>query len=198
MNTGQTSPRSSAPMSRRRCTTASSSGWSSHPGAQGRRPEPARHRCRLDDHQGQREIVARQVEAALAAGARALTGGSLPDGPGLFYPPTVLVDVTDDMEVMVEETFGPVLPIVKVSDLDKGIRRANASRFGLTASGWTRSAATAARLQRELEAGVVTITSTWSPSVSRREPGRPARERRRSRPRRVRFPRGCQRRVRRP
>ena len=120
---------------------------------------------------GQREVVARQVEAAVAAGARALTGGSLPDGPGLFYPPTVLVDVTDDMEVMVEETFGPVLPIVKVRDLDEGIRRANASRFGLTASGWTRSAATAARFQRELEAGVVTInehvvafgepTGTW-------------------------------------
>ncbi len=105
----------------------------------------------------QRDIVDRQVEAALAAGARALTGGRRPEGPGYYYPPTVLVDVADDMEVMVEETFGPVLPIVRVADLDEGIRCANASRFGLTASGWTRSKTTAERLQRELAAGVVGI-----------------------------------------
>ncbi len=105
----------------------------------------------------QREIVARQVEAALAAGARALTGGRLPEGKGYYYPPTVLVDVTDDMEIMREETFGPVMPIVVVEDLDEAIRRANASRYGLTASGWTTSKKVAARLQAELEAGVVTI-----------------------------------------
>lgn len=105
----------------------------------------------------QREEVHRQVAAALSAGARALTGGSLPAGPGWFYPPTVLVDVTDDMEVMTEETFGPVLPIVPVADVEEAVRRANASRFGLTASVWTRSRRTALRLQRELEAGVVTV-----------------------------------------
>ena len=106
---------------------------------------------------GQRDIVARQVEDALAGGARALTGGELPEGPGFFYPPTVLVDVDDSMEVMREETFGPVLPITAVDSLDEAIRRANDSNFGLTASGWTRSKATAARLQRELDAGTVTI-----------------------------------------
>lgn len=105
----------------------------------------------------QREIVARQVEAALAAGARALTGGEQPEGPGYFYPPTVLVDVADDMEIMREETFGPVMPIVVVDDLDEAIRRANDSAFGLTASGWTTSKATAARLQQKLDAGVVSI-----------------------------------------
>jgi succinate-semialdehyde dehydrogenase/glutarate-semialdehyde dehydrogenase len=106
---------------------------------------------------GQRDIVARQVGGALASGARALTGGKVPDGPGFFYPPTVLVDVTDDMEIMREETFGPVLPLIPVADIDEAVRRANNSRFGLTASGWTRSKATAARLQRDLDAGVVTI-----------------------------------------
>ncbi len=106
---------------------------------------------------GQREIVAAQVEQALASGARALTGGEVPEGKGFFYPPTVLVDVTEEMDILREETFGPVLPIVKVADLDEGIARANASRFGLTASGWTRSARVAERLERELEAGVVTI-----------------------------------------
>ena len=106
---------------------------------------------------GQRDIVVRQVEGAVAAGARALTGGSPPSGKGFFYPPTVLVDVTDDMEIMREETFGPVMPVVPVDDLDEAIRRANGSRFGLTASGWTSSKATAQRLQRELRAGVVSI-----------------------------------------
>jgi len=106
---------------------------------------------------GQRDIVARQVEEALEMGARALTGGVVPEGPGFFYPPTVLVDVTDDMEVMREETFGPVMPVMPVDSLEEGIRRANDSNFGLTASGWTRSTATADRLQRELDAGAVTI-----------------------------------------
>jgi succinate-semialdehyde dehydrogenase/glutarate-semialdehyde dehydrogenase len=106
---------------------------------------------------GQLDIVARQVEEALTAGAKALTGGARPEGPGFFYPPTVLVGVDDEMEVMREETFGPVLPVVPVDSIDEAIRRANQSKFGLTASGWTRSRATAARLQRELQAGVVTI-----------------------------------------
>jgi succinate-semialdehyde dehydrogenase/glutarate-semialdehyde dehydrogenase len=120
---------------------------------------------------GQLDIVARQVEEAIAAGARALTGGERTNGSGFFYPPTVLVDVTDDMEVMQEETFGPLLPVIPVDSVDEGITRANRSKFGLTASGWTRSKKTAARLQRELEAGVVTIndhavafgeqTGTW-------------------------------------
>ncbi len=105
----------------------------------------------------QRDIVARQVDDAVAAGARALTGGVRPEGPGFFYPPTVLVDVTEDMEVMVEETFGPVMPVVPVADLEEGIRRANDSKFGLTASGWTTSRKTAERFQRELDAGVVMV-----------------------------------------
>jgi len=107
--------------------------------------------------EGQREVVARQVEAAVGAGATALTGGRIPDRSGWFYPPTVLVDVRQDMEIMTEETFGPVLPISVVDDLDEGVELANRSRFGLTASGWTRSPDTAARLERDLHAGVVTI-----------------------------------------
>lgn len=105
----------------------------------------------------QRQVVASQVNEALARGAEALTGGFVPPGKGYFYPPTVLVDVTDEMTVMQEETFGPVLPMVPVDSLDEGIARANASRFGLTASGWTRSRKKAARLMAELAAGVVTI-----------------------------------------
>jgi succinate-semialdehyde dehydrogenase/glutarate-semialdehyde dehydrogenase len=106
---------------------------------------------------GQLDSVAAQVESALAGGARAVTGGSRPEGPGYFYPPTVLVDVEEDMEVMREETFGPVLPIVSVSNLDEAIDRANGTRFGLTASGWTASAQIAERMERDLRAGVVMI-----------------------------------------
>lgn len=105
----------------------------------------------------QRQVVNEHVREALAGGARALTGGMVPEGAGFFYPPTVLVDVTDEMRVMREETFGPVLPIVRVRDLDEAVARANASRFALTASVWTRSPAIARRLERELAAGVVTV-----------------------------------------
>jgi succinate-semialdehyde dehydrogenase/glutarate-semialdehyde dehydrogenase len=112
---------------------------------------------------GQLDIVARQVEDALAAGARALTGGERQGGAGFFYPPTVLVDVNDEMECMREETFGPTLPVIPVDSIDEAIRRANQSKFGLTASGWTRSRETAARLQCELSAGVVSINDHLVP-----------------------------------
>jgi succinate-semialdehyde dehydrogenase/glutarate-semialdehyde dehydrogenase len=105
----------------------------------------------------QRRIVEEHVADATAKGARVLTGGSTPPGPGFFYPPTVLVDVNHTMTIMREETFGPVLPVMIVDSLDEGIRLANDSPYGLTASGWTRSEETARRLQRELLAGVVSI-----------------------------------------
>jgi succinate-semialdehyde dehydrogenase/glutarate-semialdehyde dehydrogenase len=110
----------------------------------------------------QRALVDEHVKDALAKGAKALTGGQRPDGPGFFYPPTVLTGVDHTMKIMREETFGPVLPIVPVKDLDEAIRLANDSDYGLTASGWTRSAASALRLQRELSAGVVSINDCVS------------------------------------
>jgi succinate-semialdehyde dehydrogenase/glutarate-semialdehyde dehydrogenase len=105
----------------------------------------------------QRRIVEEHVRDALDRGARALTGGATPEGPGWFYPPTVLADVNHAMRVMREETFGPVLPVMVVDSLDEAIRLANDSEYGLTASGWTRDEAVARRLQRELAAGVVSI-----------------------------------------
>jgi succinate-semialdehyde dehydrogenase/glutarate-semialdehyde dehydrogenase len=105
----------------------------------------------------QRRVVEEHVADAVARGARILLGGTRPDGPGFFYPPTVLVGVDHAMTIMREETFGPVLPIMEVGSLDEAIRLANDSPYGLTASGWTRSEETARRLQRELVAGVVTI-----------------------------------------
>ena len=101
--------------------------------------------------------VEEHVRDAVAKGARVLTGGAPQDGPGFFYPPTVLVGVDHSMAIMREETFGPVLPVMAVDSLDEAVRLANDSPYGLTASGWTRSEETARRLQRELAAGVVTI-----------------------------------------
>ncbi len=105
----------------------------------------------------QRAIVLAHVEDARAKGARIETGGVKPEGPGNFYPPTVLTSVDHTMTIMRDETFGPVLPIMRVKSIDEAIRLANDSPYGLTASGWTTSEATAARLERELQAGVVTI-----------------------------------------
>jgi succinate-semialdehyde dehydrogenase/glutarate-semialdehyde dehydrogenase len=110
----------------------------------------------------QRRIVDEHVEEAKAKGARALTGGSRPPGPGYFYPPTVLTGVDHSMRVMREETFGPVLPIMTVESVDEAIALANQSEYGLTASGWTRDPATARRLQERLAAGVVTINDCVS------------------------------------
>ncbi|HVQ24666.1 MAG TPA: aldehyde dehydrogenase family protein, partial [Planctomycetota bacterium] len=105
----------------------------------------------------QRRVVEAHLADAVAKGARVLLGGERPGGPGLFYKPTVVVGVDHGMTLMKEETFGPVLPVMAVDSLDEAIRLANDSDYGLTASGWTQSAQTAERLQRELVAGVVSI-----------------------------------------
>lgn len=105
----------------------------------------------------QRRIVEAHVEDARSKGARIETGGSRPEGPGYFYPPTVLTGVDHSMAIMRDETFGPVLPIMRVKSIDEAIHLANDSPYGLTASGWTTSETTAARLEAELLAGAVTI-----------------------------------------
>jgi succinate-semialdehyde dehydrogenase/glutarate-semialdehyde dehydrogenase len=110
----------------------------------------------------QRRIVSGHVEEARSKGATVLTGGETPAGPGYFYPPTVLTGVDHTMAVMRDETFGPVLPIMAVDSVDEAIRLANDCTYGLTASGWTRDPALAARLQRELLAGTVTINDCLS------------------------------------
>jgi acyl-CoA reductase-like NAD-dependent aldehyde dehydrogenase len=110
----------------------------------------------------QRRIVEEHVADARARGARILTGGETPPGPGWFYPPTVLVDVDHSMRIMTEETFGPVLPIMAVDSMEEAVRLANDSAYGLTASGWTTSPDTARQLQERLAAGVVTINDCVS------------------------------------
>lgn len=101
--------------------------------------------------------VEKQVEAAKQAGAVALTGGTRPQSTGYFYPPTILDKVDHSMEVMFEETFGPILPIMTYKTIDEAITMANDSRYGLTASVWTTDIAKGKEIAKKLEAGTVTI-----------------------------------------
>ena len=106
----------------------------------------------------QRGKVAAQVEAAVAAGAEVLTGGG--DGgqsQGHFYAPTVVTGMPAETDLLREETFGPVAPIVPVKDLDEAIALANGTRFGLGANVYTRDLKSAVRCMRELRAGTVWI-----------------------------------------
>jgi acyl-CoA reductase-like NAD-dependent aldehyde dehydrogenase len=109
-------------------------------------------------NEAQMAIVERQVDDAVTRGARILTGGKRAER-GLFYPPTVLVDVDHTMACMREETFGPLLPIMKVSSEDEAIALANDTSYGLGASVWTASKERAERVGRRIEAGGVNINN---------------------------------------
>ncbi len=106
----------------------------------------------------QLEVVESQVADAVAHGARVLAGGRRnPELEGLFYEPTVLVDVTQDMRIMREETFGPVLPILRVADEDEALRLANDTRYGLNANVWTRDKRRGTELARAIDSGSVVV-----------------------------------------
>ena len=106
----------------------------------------------------QLRIVERHVYEATARGAVALTGGErVPNAPGPFFEPTVLTNVDHNMDVMREETFGPVLPIMTFKTDDEAVRLANDSIYGLTASVWTRDIARGKRLAERIDAGTVTV-----------------------------------------
>ena len=102
-----------------------------------------------------RADVAELVDDAVAKGAEVLTGGSAPDGPGWFYAPTVLAGLTDDMRVVLEETFGPVASLYRVADRDEAARVANQTTFGLSSAVWSTEAAEQDWFVRNLEAGAV-------------------------------------------
>jgi succinate-semialdehyde dehydrogenase/glutarate-semialdehyde dehydrogenase len=106
----------------------------------------------------QLRTVERHVYEATARGAVALTGGErTPDVTGPFFPPTVLTNVNHEMDVMREETFGPVLPIMTFRTDDEAVRLANDSVYGLTASVWTKDLARGKRLAEQIDAGTVTV-----------------------------------------
>lgn len=104
-----------------------------------------------------RDALAEQVARSLAAGARVHAQTRVPDGPGAFHPPMILVDVPDGCPAADDELFGPVAAVFRVPDVDAAITRANATRYGLGASVWTRNPRDAARCVAELEAGLVFV-----------------------------------------
>ena len=107
----------------------------------------------------QRAALQRQLNNALARGAAIAAQGGTAAG-GDFMAPTLLVNVAPGMQVLREETFGPLLPVVRVRDADEAVRIANASRYGLSASVWGRDRAHAERVARSLEAGTVVVNDS--------------------------------------
>ena len=106
----------------------------------------------------QLEIIEEHVADAVAKGAKVLVGGRRnPNLRGLYYEPTVLTDVTHEMRVMREETFGPVLPILRVKSEDDAIRMANDSEYGLAANVWTRSRRHGVELAQRIHSGSVCV-----------------------------------------
>jgi acyl-CoA reductase-like NAD-dependent aldehyde dehydrogenase len=102
-------------------------------------------------------VVEDQLADAVARGARVLVGGRRGPGPGHWFEPTVVVDAPQQSVLMCDETFGPVLPIVRVADVDEAVRLANDSRYGLSSSVWTGDARTAADVANRLRAGSVCV-----------------------------------------
>jgi len=105
-----------------------------------------------------RDTLQRQVDESVAKGARCLLGGSVPDGPGAFYPPTILTHVRPGMPAFDEELFGPVAAVVPVRDEAEAVAMANASPFGLGGGVITRDVARGERIAADLiESGCVFV-----------------------------------------
>jgi len=102
-------------------------------------------------------LVAELVDDARKGGGSILCGGERPAGPGYFYPLTLVADISDGVRLVDEEQFGPVLPIIRYTDVDDAIRRANASPFGLGGSIWSQDVAKATALASRLECGTAWV-----------------------------------------
>jgi succinate-semialdehyde dehydrogenase/glutarate-semialdehyde dehydrogenase len=105
----------------------------------------------------QRDDVEKLVADAVAKGAKALCGGAAPEGPGFYYPPTVLAGITEEMRVHTEEVFGPVATLYRVPDIDAALELANGTEFGLGANVWTNDEQEQSRFIRDFVAGMVFV-----------------------------------------
>jgi succinate-semialdehyde dehydrogenase/glutarate-semialdehyde dehydrogenase len=110
----------------------------------------------LSSEQGLRDLE-ELVDDAVRGGAEVLCGGERPDGPGWYYPPTILAGITREMRIHREEAFGPVATLYRAADLDEAVLIANDSPFGLSSNVWTRDESEVDRFVRDLEAGSVYV-----------------------------------------
>lgn len=110
----------------------------------------------------QRNRVAGIVKDSIESGAKLVTGGSTPDGPGFFYTPTVMTDVPPGAPALTEEIFGPVMPVIPFDDIDAAIEAANSVQVGLASYVWTKDLETALRVSERLEFGLVGVND-WNP-----------------------------------
>jgi acyl-CoA reductase-like NAD-dependent aldehyde dehydrogenase len=106
-----------------------------------------------------RDALHDQVQRSIAQGARLLAGGHALPGAGYFYAPTVLTDVKPSHAVAIEETFGPVAPLMRAQSAQHALQLANESRYGLGAVIWTRDIARARDMAAQLQAGSVSINA---------------------------------------
>jgi acyl-CoA reductase-like NAD-dependent aldehyde dehydrogenase len=107
----------------------------------------------------QRDRIQELVGDALHSGIRVATGGAVTDGPGYFYEPTVLAGLNGNERIVVEEQFGPALPIIEYSDLEEAIAEANDSHYGLGASVWTSDPERGRTLAPQVESGTVWVNT---------------------------------------
>jgi succinate-semialdehyde dehydrogenase/glutarate-semialdehyde dehydrogenase len=118
--------------------------------------DPATQVGPLATQNGQRDIID-LVEDARAKGARILTGGETPKGPGYFYPPTVIDSITPEMRLTMEETFGPVASVYRFETPEEAVQIANQTTFGLSSALWSTDSEDHDYFMNELEAGAVFI-----------------------------------------
>jgi lactaldehyde dehydrogenase/glycolaldehyde dehydrogenase len=111
-------------------------------------------------NEASRQSIHAMVERAVAAGARLETGGKLPQGKGFFYPATLLTNCRQDMEIIQEETFGPIMPVVKYSTLDEALEMANDHQFGLSSVLYTENYRAAMKIANGIEAGELYVNRT--------------------------------------
>jgi succinate-semialdehyde dehydrogenase / glutarate-semialdehyde dehydrogenase len=112
---------------------------------------------------GQLKAVSEHVDDATAKGAKVIAGGKArPDIGPLFYEPTVLTDVTPEMECAAKETFGPLVSIYPVADVDEAVEKANDTEYGLNASVWAGSTAEGEKIAAQLRSGTVNVNEGYA------------------------------------
>jgi lactaldehyde dehydrogenase/glycolaldehyde dehydrogenase len=111
-------------------------------------------------NEASRQSIHAMVQRAIAAGATLETGGKLPQGKGFFYPATLLSNCRQDMEIIQEETFGPIMPVVKYRTLDEALEMANDHQFGLSSVLYTENYRGAMKIANGIEAGELYVNRT--------------------------------------